>query len=131
MTPNSPKTVHPMGLHVLLDLNDLSYELCTNPIIWLTSFEFIARELGMEIIDKASHVFCSPREPGLTAYVLLDASHFSVHTYASWGIAAVDFFACGQQGLSTVVEVLCQNLGVDSNHIKKNIAVKRFMDNKC
>ena len=48
---------------------------------------------GATVIDSKAHHF----EPhGVTAFVLLAESHFSIHTWPERGTAAVDIFTCGE-----------------------------------
>ena len=47
---------------------------------------------GATVIDSKAHHF----EPhGVTAFVILAESHFSIHTWPERGTAAVDIFTCG------------------------------------
>ena len=71
------------------------------------------QEAGLQEVGVFSHVFQDPHPPGIAVVVILDSSHFAVHTYASSGAAALDLFACGSQDLEPVAVGICEEMGLN------------------
>ena len=80
------------GEHLIVDLINMNREICLDGKKWVQVFEEIALSLELKILNIHIHDFEPPAAPGFTAYILLDSSHFSVHTYADNGAIAVDLF---------------------------------------
>ena len=93
-----------VGQQWLIDLSKLDIQVCLNGQLWVKAFVKSSEDIGLRVISKYFHIFEPPAEAGMTAYVLLDSSHFSVHTFANRGEAAVDLFACTNHNLFHVFE---------------------------
>ena len=114
------------GEHLIVDLINMDRETCLNGIKWVNIFEEIATSLELMVLNKYIHNFEPPAPPGFTGYVLLDASHFSVHTYADNGAIAVDLFSCGGKKMEHAFNNLCTYFDINEKNIKKKLIVKRF-----
>jgi len=112
--------------HWLIDFANLDKSICSNGEAWIRAFKESAESVGLEVISTYSHTFEPPKPSGITAYVVLDSSHFSVHTYADRGEAAVDLFACTENDLTRAFSVVCAILGIRENNISMIKRVKRF-----
>ena len=58
--------------------------------------------------------------------MLLDASHFSIHTYAACGQGALDLFACKVENLDLALRLIMNTLGINDSNIAEKRALKRF-----
>lgn len=116
------------GQHLLIDLVNLDRAVCLNAEAWIKAFVKSSENLGMEVISTHSHVFEPPKAPGMTAYVLLNSSHFSVHTYAEEGKAAIDLFACTDGDLMLAFTAIKGILGIREDNISMIKQVGRFND---
>jgi len=116
-----------IGHQILIDLIGVDTSICLDSELWLNSFESICMKYGFTVIDKNSHVFKNPQQPGLTAFLLLDSSHFSVHTYADQGIAAVDLFACTNLPLDNLVNDLLTILKIPDKCVTDYQSFGRFL----
>jgi len=114
------------GSHLLADFTGLDRQLCLDGERWIRTFTEVARAWRLSVISAESHVFEPPKLPGMTAYVLLDASHFSVHTFATWGMAALDLFVCTDRELSEAFRTLCTSLQIQEQHVRRVRTVERF-----
>lgn len=121
-------TARKVGHQVLLDLVRLDRRSCLDPDMWERAFLTLSQRIGAIVISKYKHVFAPPAAPGLTAYVLLDASHFSIHTYADEGRAAIDLFACGSYDINNLVRELMVLVSISRDHVSSETHVQRFAD---
>lgn len=118
------------GQQLLIDLVRLDKSVCLNGSAWKDAFISTGESLGLQVISSHVHIFEPPKSLGITAYVLLDSSHFSVHTYAESNRAAVDLFACTNGDLSRAFEMICEALGIEEDNIAMVKEVRRFTDSE-
>lgn len=52
-----------------------------------------ARAAGATVVAEVFHPY---RPAGITGVLVIEESHFSVHTWPECGYAAVDFYTCGE-----------------------------------
>lgn len=83
------------GKHLLVDCRNVSRELCLNDKLVLDVLARAAQRAGSTVISQIRYKFGSDSPPGFTAVVVLDESHCSAHTYADFGLIALDVFTCG------------------------------------
>ena len=114
------------GQHWLIDLVNLDKSICLNGEAWVRAFVKSSEGLGLQVVSKYFHIFEPPQALGMTAYVLLDSSHFSVHTYADAGKAAVDLFACTDSDLTQAFAAIQDILGIKEDNISMTKQVRRF-----
>ena len=67
-----------------------------------------AEAAGAHVVAEVFHPY-SPH--GVTGVIVIEESHFSVHTWPEAGYAAVDFYTCGDIAATTALEVLERSLG--------------------
>ncbi len=116
------------GTHIIVDICKIDSSICLAGDIWLTAFGRASRALGLNSITSYVHTFKPPQEPGITAYLLLDASHFSVHTYANRGLAALDLFACKVKSLDSTLQLILREVGISDKSIVEKRTIMRFLD---
>lgn len=112
--------------HLIIDLVNLDKSTCLNGEGWIEAFTKSSKELGLEIISSYSHTFEPPKAPGVTAYLLLDSSHFSIHTYADSGEAALDLFACTNRDISLAFSTIREMMRIEKNNISMVREIRRF-----
>ena len=118
--------MHTVGKHLLIDLVNLDRSVCLNAKDWINAFVKSVEGLEIQIISRHYHSFKPPSAPGITAYILLDSSHFSVHTYADKGEAAIDLFVCKDIDIKRVFAVVCDILGIEKTNISMLKQIRRF-----
>lgn len=115
--------------HLIIDLIDVPRHVCLDLPAWKAAFNAAAIMMGMRIVDSRGHLFEPPDELGLTAFTLLDSSHFSVHTYADRGQAAVDLFACTQRDLGEAWTSVASALGLEDLR-RSSVCLDRFVEER-
>lgn len=115
------------GEHIIVDLVNLNEGLCEDGAIWISAFRKAAESLGFEILETKTHNFSPPALHGMTGYLLLDSSHFSIHTYSKLGIAALDLFACQSNQLNIALEIVFEELQISKENINQIHKLERFV----
>lgn len=80
--------------HALIDISNLSKDICTNDTLLLNILKSAAKKINATIISSNRYRFGHNSPDGCTAFLMLDESHISAHTYADKGKMAVDVFSC-------------------------------------
>lgn len=83
------------GKHLLIDCRNVSRDVCLDDRRVLAAMAVAAERAGATVISQVRYKFGADSPPGFTAFVMLDESHCSVHTYADLGLMAFDIFTCG------------------------------------
>lgn len=83
--------VHYLVRHIIIELNDCPFDVLNN----LSAMENVlfeaANAINTEVIKQTSHQF-TPQ--GVTALLIVGASHLSVHTWPENGYASFDMVVC-------------------------------------
>lgn len=101
------------GQHLLIDCHNVSRDLCLDDQRWLETMAEGARRAGATVISQIRYQFGKGSPPGCTAIVMLDESHCSVHTYADFGLVAMDVFTCGSTNPLEIWEYVRSELGIE------------------
>ncbi|GAB4460003.1 MAG: hypothetical protein OHK0029_23330 [Armatimonadaceae bacterium] len=84
---------NPVGVHLLLDLYDVSAERLTDACVLSDALSNAAREACMTPLSApVLHRFPGG---GLTGFLPLAESHIAFHSYPEYGYLAADVFTCG------------------------------------
>ncbi|MBC8424641.1 adenosylmethionine decarboxylase [bacterium] len=100
------------GKHLLIDCQDVPFELCLDDQRLLEVMSLAAKLAGTTVISQIRYKFGSDSPPGCTAMVMLDESHCSVHTYAELGLMAIDIFTCGKTDPARIWDTIRQELDI-------------------
>lgn len=92
-----------LGRHLLLELRGCDRALLDDHAVVERSLRVAAEAAGATVVQSVFHRF-SPQ--GVTGVVVLEESHFSVHTWPESGYAAADFFTCGDCRPELAVSIL-------------------------
>lgn len=98
------------GKHLLIDCRNVPFEVCLDDGLVLDALAQAARRAGAKVISQARYRFGHNSPPGFTATVLLDESHCSAHSYADFGLMALDIFTCGNTDPYDVLANLAENV---------------------
>ena len=109
-----------LGLHVLLECNDVDPELLADPAHLEDAMRRAATVAGAHILSGNFHHFGGHQ--GVTGVLLLQESHLSIHTWPEFRYAAMDIFMCGDCQPESAVEVLVDAL--DPGSVRQHV-VKR------
>ena len=106
---NNTKNKSNLGYHKLVDYSNFRIKDETEfaNFIFQTMKYLIKNYTTMKIIHSHLHIF-NPLydKPGFTCVLLLDASHFTAHSYSEEGILAVDLFTCGNNDTTLIINEL-------------------------
>lgn len=94
--------------HLLVEYWDCEARLLDDAERLLALLREAARAAGTTVIHEHSHRF-SPQ--GVSAVVVIQESHLSIHTWPEAGYAAVDFYTCGDGDPLRAHRVLLEGLG--------------------
>lgn len=99
--------------HILIELNGCN-PLLLNDITYLTDLMKNAVIVaGATIVNETSHRF---NPIGVSVVIVLEESHFSIHTWPEAGYAAADFFTCGNCFPEKAIDILTK--GVEAMYIE-------------
>jgi S-adenosylmethionine decarboxylase len=79
-----------------------------------------AEKAGANVISQVRYQFGHNSPPGFTAFVLLDESHCSAHSYADLGLIAMDIFTCGETNPMQLLEFILEELNLG------DVAIREF-----
>lgn len=81
-----------LGSHLLVELFDCDEESLKKETTVGTTMVDAARESQATIVEESFHEF---KPYGVSGAVIIQESHYTIHTWPEHGYAAVDLFYCG------------------------------------
>lgn len=101
---NSP----PDGVHYLLEFFGCAKEQLDSLTFWKKLLSKAIANSGITVLNKHFYKF-SPH--GITGYLLLSASHISIHTWPEYAYITCDVFSCGgEDEASGIVKYIGANI---------------------
>jgi S-adenosylmethionine decarboxylase len=94
--------------HVLVELDGCDHGVLDDEPTLRGLMRRAAEAAGARVVAEVFHRF-APQ--GVTGVVVIEESHFSLHTWPECGYAAVDFYTCGECRPEAAVDVLREGLG--------------------
>lgn len=105
------------GNHLIVDIHNMDFNVLVDDKLLLQTIVNAANEAGANIINQSRYHFGHNSSPGCTAFIMLDESHVSIHTYADDGKMALDVFTCGATSCETILESVCRQLGIGKEDV--------------
>jgi S-adenosylmethionine decarboxylase len=103
--------VQTLAKHLLVELHECTPELLND----LETVRALMREgataAGATVVGEAFHTYVPH---GVTGVLVIEESHFSVHTWPEAGYAALDFYTCGALDPERAARVVAVGLGAQS-----------------
>ncbi|MEM4662532.1 MAG: adenosylmethionine decarboxylase [Candidatus Diapherotrites archaeon] len=96
-----------MGMHIIMEMYGCPSELIAHTSTIKRIFDEIIRAGQLNRISEAYHQF---KPEGVTAIVLLEESHISVHTWPEFGYVAMDIYTCGNTTKAEAAAVIAKKL---------------------
>lgn len=84
------------GLELLLDLHECQANVLDDPTTLEKILADAASAAGFEVVSQITHQF---NHQGVTLVLILSQSHMALHTWPEERFAAVDVYACGEEGI--------------------------------
>lgn len=98
------------GNHVFADfINFYGNENLLGDYVYNLMIEAIERT-PMKIMHKHLEILNKDTPPGFSAFLCLDSSHISAHSYTDIGLLAIDIFTCGSTNTMDVMNYIKDNL---------------------
>lgn len=107
------------GKHLLVDCHGVDRSVCLDDKRFLNVMAQAAELAGANVISQVRYKFGHTSPPGFTAFVLLDESHCSAHTYADLGLIALDVFTCGSTEPLNVLEHIMAEIDLGNVSIRE------------
>lgn len=99
-----------LARHLLVELSGCDVHVLDDSEALRRALRRAAEAAGAHIVAEVFHPF-APH--GVTGVVLLQESHFSIHTWPETGYAAVDFYTCGDTRPELAIESLAADVGAE------------------
>ena len=97
-----------LARHLLLELHGCEPALLDDRERLRVLMRKAAEAAGARVVAEVFHPY-APH--GVTGVLVIEESHFSLHTWPEYGYAAVDFYTCGDCTPERAAEVLEHGLG--------------------
>jgi S-adenosylmethionine decarboxylase len=119
---NSLSTTNPrmaLGRHMTIEYYDCDHLILVDAHKMEKAFLDAAEKSGATILDSSFHTF----EPqGVSGFIVIAESHFSVHAWPEHDYAAVDIFTCGDSiEFKKAVDTLKEHLGAEEAVISSDM----------
>ncbi len=99
-----------IGKHYIIDFQDCDHEVLTHKKDIEKIMLSVAKKSHMTVMNYTFQQF----EPiGVSGYLIIAESHFSIHTWPEENFAAIDVFSCGKIEIDTVLKELKHHLKTD------------------
>ena len=82
-----------LGKHLTAEFYDCSSEILADAHLMESIFIASAKASGATVLGSNFHDF---KPQGVSGFVIIAESHFSVHAWPEYDYAAVDIFTCGE-----------------------------------
>ena len=100
-----------LGTHVIVELFDCNPNTLTNKEYVERALLRAAHESNAKVVDHFFHQF---KPYGVSGVVVIEESHYTIHTWPEHGYAAVDLFFCSDDiDLDRAIEVLREEFQPD------------------
>lgn len=119
--------IRTLGRHNILEFYGCNNNKLNDKDFLENLFVDAAKQSGATVINSNFHNF-NPQ--GISGFVIIAESHFSVHSWPEIGYAAVDIFTCGKEiNIDIAIPILIN--GLESKEYFCNINIPRgIIDNK-
>ena len=120
-----------VGQHILLDLYDCQSDLSDTTLMESTLVQ-AAEASNATIVSHHFHTF-SPH--GVSGVVIIQESHFTIHTWPEHNFASIDIYTCGDEmnfeaGISHLQEELKASKLVKKHFERGNHIIKPLIENE-
>ena len=107
----------PDGVHHLIEFFGCERKQLNSLAFWKKLLADVTVDADVRIINRHFYRF---RPHGITGYLLLSASHISIHTWPEYAYAACDVFTCsGDDEGESIVRNIRKNLKHEQAKTKK------------
>lgn len=109
---------NPNGDHYLVNFFGCNARKIDSITFWKKILPGAVRNTNIKILHYYFYKF---KPQGVTAFLLLSASHISIHSWPEYGYVACDVFACGKKNdTDAIIKYLSKNIPHKKIEIKKH-----------
>lgn len=98
--------------HIICDLTNCNQKI-TDEQALRQFLEDLAKMINMSIIEGPIIAKGLPENPGLSALVIVDFSHISIHTFSKYNEVLIDIFSCRQFNKQIAIDYCLKFFEVD------------------
>ena len=113
-----------MGKHLLLDLKCFNRELMEDKKVITNILNNCVSKINMNKLIEPVVVDGAMHNKGLSAFVIIETSHISIHTFSDRNKVAFDLYSCKDYDENIITEYLMTKF--DKSEIINKIVIKRF-----
>jgi len=106
--------------HLILDAIGVKQNYLRNEDFLETILKEVSKLIGMKIIHGPVIIEGYKKNPGLSAFCIIDYSHISIHTFIKDKEFCFDVFSCRPFDYSKVKNYLIKKLNIDSKKVFKS-----------
>ena len=122
---NSPA----IGQHILLDLYDCQADLSDTKLMEAILVDAV-KEANATIVSHHFHTF-SPH--GVSGVIIIQESHFTIHTWPEHQFASIDIYTCGtgmnfEKGIAYLHKKLVAKKVIKKHFERGNQIIKQLVD---
>ncbi|HVZ39476.1 MAG TPA: adenosylmethionine decarboxylase [Candidatus Kapabacteria bacterium] len=110
------------SVHLLVEFHGCDSNILNDPERIMILMEHGVEVVGATIVSRTVHRF-SPQ--GLSVVVVIEESHFSLHSWPETGYAAADFFTCGSCRPDSAVAVVASGINASRTEIIRVLRGRR------
>ena len=110
------------SVHLLVEFHGCDPAALDDPEAILSLMERGVVAAGATIVTRSAHRF-APQ--GVSVVVVIEESHFSLHSWPEAGYAAADFFTCGDCRPDDAVAILGAGIGADRTEVLRVMRGRR------
>ncbi len=103
--------------HIIYDLSAVNEKIADKTAI-VTFIRKLVSKINMSILYGPVTVDGIPENPGITAFVIIDFSHISIHTFTMHNEALIDIFSCKEFDKETAKKVCQEFFGVSDQNTR-------------
>ena len=96
-----------LAKHLLVELHECNSQVLNDLPSLAALLKRAATAAGATVVGEAFHRY---QPEGVTGVLVLEESHFSVHTWPEAAYAALDFYTCGSLDPEPAVRVVAEGL---------------------
>jgi len=114
-----------MGNHYLVELYGCNSEEINSEKFLKKALSSSVEKMPIRVLDSSFHTF---KPQGVTGFLLLSASHISIHTWPERGYVAFDIFTCSNEKVTKeILEHILNSL--QHAHLQKKFFKRGYVFN--
>lgn len=110
--------MHSSRYHLIIDLNHCQEARMVDALGIEAFLKRLVAAIGMNILKGPVVAEGVPANPGLSAFVIIDTSHCSIHTSSQYNEAMVDIFSCKEFDIEEAIRISKEYFATGSTEVR-------------